>query len=406
MRDWLRRIAVAVRALPTAEELKDRGNACRLAGDMAQALVCYRDAVELNPRYAEAYNNIGILEQESGRHDEALACFNRAIELKPDLPEARWNQMYALLLAGDYAQGLALHEGRFQMGTAADRAFAAGTLALFGGLPPWRGEVIAERRLLLWTEQGLGDTLMMVRYLQLLSSTYQCIPDVWCEPELVRLITAQPFVGQVFSKSEPLTLAPYSFHCPIMSLPHHFGTRLDSIPDQVPYLFVPEEPVQKWRERLAATSGPKVGIAWAGNPSHVKDKLRSLSLRQVLPVLETSGAVIVSLQKGTAAQQLDQARTAVFDWMSECEDFLDTAGLIANLDLVIAVDTSVVHLAGALGKPVWLLNRFESEWRWLLGREDSPWYPTMRIFRQPALHDWNSVIDRVGLELRQWIKQH
>jgi hypothetical protein len=186
-----------------------------------------------------------------------------------------------------------------------------------------------------------------------------------------------------------------------MSLPLAFGTRLDTIPDTVPYLFAPGELRGRWRERLSRLGGIRVGLAWAGNPNYIRDAMRSASLDEFAPLLEIPGASFVSLQKGSASGQLDRWKSSITDWMDECEDYLDTAALVAELDLVISVDTSIAHLAGALGRPVWLLNRFESEWRWLIDRADSPWYPGMRIFNQPRSRDWAAVIETMKAPLER-----
>jgi hypothetical protein len=208
-----------------------------------------------------------------------------------------------------------------------------------------------------------------------------------------------PGVDRVVVAPDTLPLGKFDLHCPIMSLPHAFDSRQDSIPAQVPYLSVPGRLRDHWQERLSGISGMKVGLAWAGSAALRDDAKRSIHARRFAPLLAIERLRLVSLQKGEAALQLEDWPGDVEDWMDGCEDLMDTAALIANLDLVISVDTAVAHLAGALGKPVWLLNRFESEWRWGLAREDSPWYPTMRIFRQTERDAWDDVVERVSAEL-------
>jgi hypothetical protein len=188
-------------------------------------------------------------------------------------------------------------------------------------------------------------------------------------------------------------------HCPVGSLPYHFGTRADTIPATVPYLEVPPSLRSRWAQALSALRRPKVGLVWAGSRQYASDALRSLEPSRLRPLLAHARCSFVNLQMGATAPELEELGVPVFDPMGECTDYLDTAAVIAELDLVISVDTSVAHLAGALGRPVWLLNRFESEWRWQLGREDSPWYPTLRLFNQPASGDWDSVVRRVAGEL-------
>jgi hypothetical protein len=196
----------------------------------------------------------------------------------------------------------------------------------------------------------------------------------------------------------------YDYHCALTSLPYLLDIRLETIPDSVPYLFVPNDMKRKWADRLEDRKGVKIGLVWAGNNKMPRDALRSMPLEILAPIQNVPGVVFVSLQKGGASSAKSLEKNWLeLDWIEECEDFLDTAALVENLDLVIGVDTSTIHLAGALGKPVWLLNRFESEWRWMTGRSDSPWYPTLRIFRQPALHDWPNVISEITIELSTWV---
>ena len=202
-------------------------------------------------------------------------------------------------------------------------------------------------------------------------------------------------------------LPAFDVHCPLMSLPRLFATTLESLPQNVPYLHADPRDVEKWRNRLAEhASSLKVGLVWAGNPTHQSDRTRSLALSRLAPLAQTPGVRFFSLQKGPASEAKEPpVGMDLIDMMGEVNDFADTAALIANLDLVISVDTSVVHLAGALGKPVWTLLAFAADWRWLLEREDSPWYPTMRFFRQPAIGDWDSVIGRVTAALASAARQ-
>jgi Flp pilus assembly protein TadD len=378
------------------------GEICRHADRIESALECCRKALEIDPRSALAENNLGVVLDGVGRHHEAQEHYERALALDPNQMDARWNWICSPLLAGDYKVGLPRYEQRFATGTPAERKARAELLALFGPIPRWQGEPLAEGgRLLLWTEQGVGDTLMVLRYLPEVARRWQTRPDVLCEPHLVRLVRTFDCVGKVLSKNADHPIEGYSSyrHCPMMSLPLLFGTRIDNIPGRVPYVCPPKELQQRWQERLAEAPGLQVGIVWAGNPELPSDRERSLPLMTLAPLFEIHGVRFVSLQKGEAAAQLAASGLSAADWMAECQDYLDTASLVANLDLVIAVDTSVAHLAGALGRPVWLLNRRSSEWRWLLGREDSPWYPTMRIFNQTRRGDWDAVIERVGQAL-------
>jgi len=227
---------------------------------------------------------------------------------------------------------------------------------------------------------------------------------VECQAELQRLFRSMAGTFQIVARGQPLPA--FDLHCPLLSLPRVFGTNLANIPNIVPYLHADAEDAQRWQHRLADHSTlAKVGLGWAGNPNHKNDRHRSMKLEMLAPLGQASGARFFSLQKGAAAAEAKTPPPGMelVDWTQELKDFADTAALIANLDLVIAVDTAVVHLAGAMGKPVWTLLPFNSDWRWLLDREDSPWYPTMRLFRRPSLGDWDSVIARVVEALSLWV---
>ena len=375
-----------------AKAYNNLGVVMQKRGETDEAQRHYRQALQLDPDYAEALNNLGSVFQEQGKTDEALHHYRQALQLDPALTKAQWNLSLALLLHGDYAAGLALYEKRFEGTDVSEALKARANLARFAAKPRWQGEDLQGKTLLIWTEQGLGDSLMMMRYLPLLRDRGAGNILVACQPSLVRLMESLPAVDRVIGPGVPPD--DFDCHCPMMSLPYLFGTRLEAIPNAVPYISVPPAMSEKWTQRLAPFDGLKVGLVWAGSKTQKKDFLRSIPFKEFMPFLAIPGARFISLQKDGG-----ESGGALLDWMAECEDFLDTAALVQQLDLVISVDTAVAHLAGALARPVWLLNRFESEWRWLLEREDSPWYPTMRIFRQPVLHDWGSVIQRVAREL-------
>jgi ADP-heptose:LPS heptosyltransferase len=238
---------------------------------------------------------------------------------------------------------------------------------------------------------------MMLRYLPLLKARGVGKLAVYCDAPLARLVRNIGQVDEVISATDPLPVGRFDLQCPIMSLPLAFGTRLESIPRQVPYLQVP---VQK---RLADVPRPHIGLLWAGGPLYPRNHLRSIRLERFAPLMKIPVLHFVSLQKGDEAAQLAATKWPIIDRMDECLDLFDTAALVEELDLVIGIDSAVAHLTGALGKPMWLLNRFESDWRWLLEREDSPWYPTIRILRQPRPGDWDSVIARSAVDLRAWL---
>jgi hypothetical protein len=255
------------------------------------------------------------------------------------------------------------------------------------------------RSLLLHTEQGLGDAVQFIRYLPLAAQRGARI-IIECQAELQRLFQTMSGNYQTVVRGQPLPA--FDLHCPLLSLPWVFGTNLASIPNDVPYLHADAEDAGRWQDRLGGHCALlKVGLAWAGKPTHQNDRNRSMKLARLAPLGQLPGVHFFSLQKGTAAAEAKAppAGMELVDWTEELKDFADTAALIANLDLVIAVDTAVVHLAGAMGKPVWTLLPFASDWRWLLDRADSPWYPTMRLFRQATPGDWDGVIRRVAAEL-------
>jgi hypothetical protein len=257
--------------------------------------------------------------------------------------------------------------------------------------------------LLLHAEQGFGDTLQFCRYASLVGAKARVILEV--QPPLVRLCSSLAGVAQIVAQGEPLPA--FDLHCPLMSLPLAIGTTLDTVPCEVPYLAAAPELVAGWRKRLAGLDGLRVGLVWAGSPrleldSSAMDRRRSITLATMAPLGEVSGVSFISLQKGEPAAQSPDAALglALHDFTASLQDFADTAALIEALDLVISVDTSVAHLAGALGKPIWLLNRFDTCWRWLLNRDDSPWYPQLRQYRQPSPGDWSSVMREVRDALR------
>jgi len=370
------------------------GNQHKQNGNADLALASYLSAIESDSGNAEAHAGAGSVLLQLARINEAQQHLLRAVTINSDHFEAQSNLIFAMLIGGDYADGFARHENRFWVGPAATRASNQDILNIFKNIPAWTGDTLEDRNLLLWTEQGLGDSLMMMRYIPHIAEKFGGTIDVWCEPELVKIFQTMPCITRVLAKNESFPMRPNTVHCSMMSLPCIFKTTLETIPNKVPYLTAPTSLVSRWETRLASHSGLKVGLVWAGNPAKRSDNLRSISFDLLAPLLTIPGICFISLQKGAASQQAQSA--TLLDWMPECHDLIDTAALISGLDLVVCVDTSIAHLAGALGKPVWLLNRFESEWRWMIGREDSPWYPTMRILRQSSLHDWESVIQLVA----------
>ncbi|HEX2943257.1 MAG TPA: tetratricopeptide repeat protein [Rhodopila sp.] len=423
------RSALALRAdFPDA--LSNLGNALKARGEMDAAVACYRRAIALKPDYVEAHYNLGNALREQGQPDDAVACFAKAINLRPDfvdvyvnlgglladqkmldaaiacydraialaphLVDGHFNRAIALLAKGDLLAGWEEYEWRWQM---PEMAAASPRYTQ----PRWRGEAASGRTILIHAEQGFGDTLQFCRYAPLVAA--RGLQVVMSVPKpLVRLLRNLSGVNQVIAEDhEP---PPFDLHCPMLSLPLALQTTLPTIPIHIPYLHADRAQAAVWQDRLAAQGDGqrRVGLVWAGSARNHSPTLAAVDGRRSLPpeklasLLELPGLQFFSLQKfGPPAPPV----YALTDFMSEMEDFADTAALIANLDLVISVDTAVAHLAAALGKPVWLLDRFDSCWRWLTNRRDSPWYPTIRLYRQPSPGDWDAVVDEIARDLRK-----
>jgi len=379
------------------------GRSLERLGRLEDAIDSLNAALALKSDWTEVHHDLGNALFRLGRLDDAEKSYRRALALSPDFPVTTFALSQLLMLRGDYHSGLPLYESRFEGSDRGKDPWYRNLMSQLERVDRWKGERLEGKALLVWTEQGLGDTLMVMRYLPLLKQRGAERLIVYCETAFVRFIRAIDGVDEVVSKEDPLPLGRFDRHCPLMSLPLLFDTSLETIPGEVPYARVPAVLGRKWADKLAALQRPRVGLVWAGGALFRSDPLRtrSVSLERFSPVLAIGGASFVSLQKGEDADQLKGSGWKVHDWMDECEDFLDTAAVIEQLDLVISVDTAVAHLAGALGKPVWMLNRFESEWRWMLEREDSPWYPTMRIFRQSSSGDWDDVVARVASALNR-----
>ena len=388
----------ALRLRPdTPEAHNSLGYALHALGQTSEAEACYRGALQFLPEYPEAHNNLGTVLNALGRPVEAEASCREALRLRPDVPEAHFTLAYALLLDGRLEAGWKEYEWRWQTTQLLERArnFLA---------PLWDGEAIGDRTILLHAEQGFGDTLQFCRYVPLIARGARIILEV--QAPLVRLLSRLP--GNIEIVAHGDRLPPFDLHCPLLSLPRAFGTTLDTIPAATPYLAADPALAANWHQRLSGLGGLRVGLVWAGSrrlnrPEEAAfDRRRSVALDAMGPLGEVSGVSLVSLQKDQLVAEPAHPPHGItlHDFTADLDDFADTAALIVNLDLVISVDTSVAHLAGALGKPVWLLNRFDTCWRWLLDRDDSPWYPTLRQFRQPAPGDWNSVICGVRDALR------
>ncbi len=380
-----------------AETWNNLGIVFRLRGKFAESKKYFQKALSFRPSYAEACNNLGNALKDCGELDEAILFYRKALQLK-NTPDQHHNLALALLAAGQMQEGWREYEWR--SGT---HQLAAGARGFTQ--PQWQGEAAEGKTLLLHAEQGFGDTIQFCRYAALVAGRgLRVILEV--QPPLAKLMKSLAGVDAVIARGQPLP--DFDLHCPLLSLPFIFDTVLETIPADIPYLAGDNAAVAIWRDRLSQHADAlKVGLVWAGKPQRhtpdlaATDRRRSMPPEYLAPLADVSGVKLFSLQK---AGPVAPPALGLIDHMNECHDFADTAALIANLDLVISVDTAVAHLAAAMGKPVWLVNRFDTCWRWLRNRDDSPWYPNLRIFRQPQPGDWESVIAEVCDALSEKVK--
>jgi tetratricopeptide (TPR) repeat protein len=384
--------AIAVKS-DFAEAICNRAATLRELKRLDEALASYDQAIALKPDVAEAFFSRGIVQQELKRLDEALASYDQAIALKPGYAEAFWNRALGMLLLGRYEEGWRDYECRW-----AAKDFPSRRPDL--ELPTWQSEDLSGRHLLVLGEQGLGDAIQFVRYLPLLAER-KCKVTFLAPAKLVRLLRRS--IQPVEIVSELKAGQAIDFHIALMSLPLRFNTTLASIPNKVPYLRAEPELQARWKAQIGA-HGFKIGIAWQGNPK--LDEGRSIPLEQFVPLSRVPGVRLISLQKHVGLDQLaGLSKDAAIEGLGDAFDsgpdaFIDTAAVMTNLNLVITADTSIAHLAGALGRPTWVALKHAPDWRWLLDREDCPWYPTVRLFRQPRRDDWASVFARINQELK------
>ncbi|MEA2709815.1 MAG: hypothetical protein QOF78_2416 [Phycisphaerales bacterium] len=377
------------------------GNALQTLAQFTEAADAYRRAMELDPNLFDAPSNLALTLLKMGRPREALAMYDLVCARWPDALDAVANRSLALLTLGDLARGFADYEARWQTPSVGKYHFAQ---------PRWDGGDPAGKTILLMNEQGLGDTLHFVRYAPLLAKRGATV-IVACPPELQPVIETVAGISRIVTEKSVGRgdiaklgddVPPFDLYVPLSSLPGLFKTTLETIPADVPYVAADPQRVARFRDRLANDGNFKVGIVWAGTAGHINDRARSMSLAALAPLVDVAGVTFYSMQKGPPAAQASAppARMKLIALGDELHDFADTAALLEALDLVISVDTSVVHLAGALARPVWTLLAAGPDWRWMRDREDSPWYPTMRLFRQTEPGAWQPVIERVAVELR------
>jgi hypothetical protein len=454
-------------ALTALEPLFEQGSRCIESGDYARAIACYRTVLSLAPDLSEAHVNLGVACEKSGALQEAESCYRRALALNSDLldgylnlgallvnqkrfVEARslyetaikcfprspaiWSNLAVLLTCADDHEGaercfrealrldetyalarynlsyLLLRRECFEEGWQALEA-RPWSLALSASIPAprWQGESLEGKALLIGCEAGIGDMIQFIRYVAVLKQQGAARIGIICPPSLKRIFGTLSGVAVVVALGEPVPELGWDFWTLPLSLPFHCGTRHDSIPARIPYLHPNPEQVLAWHARLPV-GGVKVGLAWKGNPQFENDADRSLpSLATLAPLATAEGIHFTSLQKGVAEGEAEHppAGMTLFNPSPGIQDFADTAALVANLDLVISVDTAVAHLAGALGKPCWvLLPNYKTDWRWFTDRTDSPWYPgAMRLFHQEEAGDWNPVIKAVSLALESFARE-
>jgi Flp pilus assembly protein TadD len=424
--DWIRQ---SLHYKPEfAEAQLDLGRAFLGTGKREEATACLREAVRLKPDLAAAHYHLGLTLWPEGRLEEAEACFRHTLRLAPDWMAAQNPLGFTLALQGRLEEALALFQGilRFNPRHAEAHMNQALVWLLQGRwadawsehewrwqckqFPPplhpppfWDGSPLAGRTILLWAEQGMGDTFQFLRYVPLVKERGGTV-IVECQKPLVRLLAGCPGVDQLVAQGSRLA-GSADVHAPLMSLPGVFGTTPDATPAPVPYIHADARLVERWRLELAPSREFKIAIVWQGDPSYRRDRQRSIPLACFEPLARLPGVRLFSLQKGYGIEQLRQAAFPVTDLGPRLDEtagpFMDTAAVLRCVDLVVASDTAVLHLAGALGVRVWAALPYAPDWRWLLDRDDSPWYPTARLFRQTTPGDWAGVFERITAAVRQ-----
>lgn len=378
-----------------AEHHNSLGNALYQQRIEEEAEQCYRRALKLKPDYALAHTNLANVLMQRGRRGEMLSHYERAVELDPESAGSHYNLGLAYLREGRCEQGWREHEWRwdFRELRLEKRKLSA---------RPWKGQALHGDTILLHAEQGLGDTLQFVRYAPLVAERGGVVV-LEVQPALARLLRGLPGVRRVMARGE--ALPEFAWECPLMSLPLAFGTTSATIPREIPYVRAHAEEVAAARQRWQG-GGLRVGIAWAGNPRHRRDRERSMPLRELGPLAEVPDISWFSLQKGAAVRQMGQAGSVLplEDASSGSRDLAETAALVATLDLVISVDTAIAHLAGAMGMPVWVVLPQLADWRWMDEREDSPWYPTARLYRQQVRGEWSRPVLQMVEELQRLVR--
>jgi len=365
-------------------------------GRLDEARKCFNRTISLKPNSPDAHNNLGTTFKRLNKLEESVTHYRRALALDPNYAEAHLNEALSQLLMGNLRIGWEQHEWRW-------KCKRAQSLEFNYSRPLWLGgQDIRGKTILLHAEQGLGDTLQFVRYAPAVAEQGARVL-LLVQPSLKSLLSGVAGVESTYASRQ--ALPDFDLHCPLMTLPLAFSTELATIPRTIPYIRAPENHLAKWREAFSSVEKPKIGIAWSGNPIHTDDRNRSLPLslfRQIFSEVECEFHILQTAINESDSLVLS-ATAEVVDHRSRIEDFSDTAAVVENLDLIVTVDTSVAHLSGAMGKPTWILLPFSPDWRWLLDRTDSPWYPTARLYRQGTIGNWESALSRVRADLMKFV---
>jgi FkbM family methyltransferase len=370
------------------------GNTLRMQRKLAESIASFDHALRLQPDYVNAHKNKGTALVWEGHLDEALACYQRAMDLAPDDAETHKNVGVIFLLLGRFEEGWSEYEWRWKTDETSLPRYQQ---------PLWDGSSLDGKTILLAAEQGLGDTVHFIRYAAALKQRYDCRVVAACPRSTLPLLASCPGIDTLIAQEE--TPPPCDVFAPLLNVPGILRDTPDTFPVQVPYLSADPALEQHWKQYLEPYGGYRIGIAWQGNPKHQADRMRSIPLAEFAALGKLKGIQLFSLQKGPGVEQLERLAGRVDivplgDRLDETSGaFMDTAAVLKNLDLLVTSDTSLAHVAGALGVPTWLALSHVPDWRWLLDREDSPWYPTIRLFRQPAVGDWPSVFQRMSEEL-------
>jgi tetratricopeptide (TPR) repeat protein len=376
-----------------AEAHNGLGNTHQRFGRLEEAAACYERALQLKPEYADARVNLGISWHNRGRLSEAIANYEQVLQRNPSHGDAHLSRAFAWLVSGDFERGWPEYEWRWRNKQMTRREFRQ---------PEWDGRPLVGKTILLHAEQGLGDTIQFIRYAPLVKRLAGRV-IVECQEQLLPLLARCQGVDEWVGHGLPLP--SFDVQAPLLSLPRLFRTSLKDIPAETPYLFAGPDLVNQWRDWLRALDGFKIGIAWQGNTAYRGDHFRSIPVGQFAPLARIREVCLISLQKGDGAEQLGEGENLfrVMDFSRQLDQqggaFTDTAAVMMNLDLVVTSDSAIAHLAGALGVPVWVALPLVPDWRWLLDRDDCPWYPTMRLFRQTRLGDWEEVFQRIATEV-------